>query len=193
MKIARYITSAVNLETCPNDGKPEIAFLGRSNVGKSSFLNRILDRKNLAKTSSHPGHTRKLNFFLVDETFYFVDLPGYGFAKVPKHVRKDWNRMISEYLSRRETLRACVLIIDVRRDPDQRDMELAGDLVANNIPTLIIATKSDKLSQSKTAMAFRILEQHYLPLGVDQVILFSAVKGTGKKQVWQWINSKTPG
>jgi GTP-binding protein len=190
MRKARYITSAVNLATCPEDKKPEIAFMGRSNVGKSSLLNRILDRKNLAKTSSKPGRTRKLNFFLVDESFYFVDLPGYGYAKVPKHVRKEWTKMIGEYLSESPTLKAAILIVDVRREPDDRDIQLAEDLVTNDIPTLIVATKVDKLNKSRLSRSLKQLEQVYSPLGIDQILPFSAVKGTGKKILWQWIDSK---
>lgn len=188
MRKARYITSAVDLATCPAEKKPEIAFLGRSNVGKSSLLNRILDRKKLAKTSSTPGHTQKMNFFLIDESFYFVDLPGYGYAKVPKQVRKTWNRMISEYLSQSAFLKGAVVIIDIRRDPDGRDLELCGDLIANNIPTLVVATKTDKLSQSRAASALKKLEKVYCAMGVNRIVGFSAVTGSGKKQIWHWID-----
>lgn len=190
MRKARYITSAVNIHTCPRDNKPEIAFLGRSNVGKSSLLNRLLERKRLAKTSSTPGRTRKMNYFLVEEKYYFVDLPGYGFAKVPKNVRKEWTKIVGEYLSLRQTLQGAVLIVDIRRQPDPRDLELAEDLVSNSIDTLVVATKYDKLSRSKTGKSIEMLKERFFELGVDTIIPFSAVTGVGKKQVWQWIQTK---
>jgi len=190
MREARYVTSAVDLKTCPRDGLSEIVFMGRSNVGKSSLLNCILGRKKLAKTSSSPGVTRKMNYFLIDEKFYFVDLPGYGYAKVSKQQRQEWIAMIGEYLSLRETLKGAILIIDIRRDPDERDTQLAHDLLANDIPVLVAATKSDKFARSKAMAALQKLEKIYNPIGVEKLVMFSAVTGVGVKQIWQWIEEK---
>src|SRR5687767_15255983 len=150
MKIvsAEFVKSAYERLHYPNDGRPEIAFLGRSNVGKSSLLNSLLNRKGLARTSNTPGRTQSINFFLVNDSFYFVDLPGYGFAKVSKSMRADWGKMAEEYLSNRQELALCIQLVDSRHKPSRLDIQLYEWLVFNQKPFIIVATKSDKLSSN---------------------------------------------
>src|SRR5688500_16864058 len=158
MKItsAEFVKSAFERGHWPNDGRPEIAFLGRSNVGKSSLLNSLLQRKGLARTSNTPGRTQSINYFLVNDKtadngggFYFVDLPGYGFAKVSKSVRESWRKMAEEFLSDREELALCIQLVDSRHKPSVLDLQLHEWLVFNGKNHLVVATKADKLSANE--------------------------------------------
>ncbi|MEQ1764662.1 MAG: ribosome biogenesis GTP-binding protein YihA/YsxC, partial [Pyrinomonadaceae bacterium] len=148
MKItsAEFVKSAFAQEHWVDDRLPEIAFLGRSNVGKSSLINSLLQRKGLARTSNTPGRTQSINYFLINEEFYFVDLPGYGYAKVSKSMRSDWGVMAEEYLAQREQLVLCVQLIDSRHEPTRLDLQLNEWLNFNGKPHIAVATKSDKLS-----------------------------------------------
>jgi GTP-binding protein len=180
----RFVKSALQPADYPRDRKPEIAFVGRSNVGKSSLLNSLLQRKGLAKTSKTPGKTRTVNFFEVNEKFYFVDLPGYGFAKVSREMKAAWSRVISAYLRDREPLRLAVHLIDSRHPPMANDFELLELLEAAQVPTLIVATKVDKLKRNQRAGNFRELRDR-LELGPEaEVVAWSAVTGEGAKQLW---------
>src|SRR5690625_319674 len=151
MKInkAEILTSGVSTEHYPNDRLPEIALAGRSNVGKSSFINRMIQRKNLVRTSSKPGKTRTLNFYKINESFYFVDVPGYGYAKVSKQERMKWAQMMEEYFTARKDLRIVVQIIDVRHSPTEDDQQMYDYLKYYDIPALIIGTKFDKLKKNE--------------------------------------------
>src|SRR3712207_4063273 len=151
MKItsAKFVKSAFERAHWPHDGRPEVAFLGRSNVGKSSLINSLLRVKGLARTSSTPGRTQSLNYFLINERFYFVDLPGYGFARVPRDVRESWGRMVTGYLAKREPLVLSIHIVDSRHEPTKLDLQLREWLLFNGKPFLTVATKSDKLSQNE--------------------------------------------
>ena len=131
------------------DGRPEIAFLGRSNVGKSSLINSLLLRKGLARTSNTPGRTQSINFFLINDNFYFTDLPGYGYARVSKVMRADWGKMAEEYLSERRELALCIQLIDSRHKPTALDLQLNEWLVHNGKPYIVAATKTDKLSNNE--------------------------------------------
>jgi len=165
---------------------PEIAFTGRSNVGKSSLINTLINRKRLVKTSSTPGRTQLINFFLINKAFSFVDLPGFGYAKVPDSVRKKWGPMIETYLSTRKTLKGVVFIMDIRRISGMQELNFIEWLHYYNIPSILILTKADKLSKTKQ------LKQHLgiakaLSIDKDDLILFSAKSRLGKDAVWHAV------
>jgi GTP-binding protein len=169
---------------------PEIAFAGRSNVGKSSALNRLVNVKNLAKTSSTPGKTRLINFFLVNKNLYFVDLPGYGYAKTSRSTRKSWGKLVEDYLKSRESLKGTVLLIDSRRGPLEPDLQLVEWLDFYRIRKLIVLTKTDKLSRSALSGCVRNTRQ-VLDLDADSMISFSARTGEGKDEILSWIQQVT--
>lgn len=170
----------------PPSSLPEIAFAGRSNVGKSSLINGLLNRKSLARTSSQPGKTQTLNFYLVNEEFYLVDLPGYGYAKVPHSVQNKWKSLLEGYLARRDTLKGVILVVDSRRQPPASDLQMFQWLKHYNKPPIIVATKVDKLRQREYKVSLDCLATAYP--GVP-VIPFSSVKGRGREEVWRQINA----
>src|SRR5262250_1603041 len=149
IKSAKFVKSATSPEHYPRDGRPEIAFLGRSNVGKSSLINSLLGVRGLARTSSTPGRTQLINFFLINDAFYLVDLPGYGYARVPSEVKREWGPMVEKYLARRPNLVLSVLITDSRHKPTELDLQMIDWLRAKNRPFVIAATKADKLSSNE--------------------------------------------
>ena len=170
----------------PSDRLPEIAFLGRSNVGKSSLINALTGQKKLAFTSSTPGRTQTINFYRIDGAFYFVDLPGYGYARVPPAYLLEWKKLIDEYLEKRDTLELSCLILDARRGWMEKDLELKRWLEHHGRNYLVIATKFDKLNQSEQERGLRAIRQE----GVEP-LPFSAVTGRGVREIWQAI-TKTP-
>lgn len=186
MKItsAEFTKSAFNESHWTNDGLREISFLGRSNVGKSSLLNSLLQRKGLARTSNTPGRTQSINFFLVNETFYFVDLPGYGYAKVSKTMRADWGKMAEEYLAKRRELVLSIQLIDSRHPPTELDLKLHEWLVYNQKNHIVVATKADKLSNNKLNKSLQEIEK-ILP--ESKIILYSAETGKGRDELWREI------
>lgn len=186
IKSAKFVKSAAKSSQYPPAVLPEIAFSGRSNVGKSSLINILVNRKHLVKTSSTPGRTQLINFFVINETFSFVDLPGYGYARVPKSIKKNWGPMIETYFSTRETLKGVVFIMDIRRMPDQKELNFIDWFNYFNIYSILILTKADKLSKTKQ------INQHLSiakALSVDkkELILFSAKSRQGKNAVWHAI------
>lgn len=183
IKSAEFITSAVKPSQYPSTVLPEIAFSGRSNVGKSSLINTLLNRKRLVKTSSTPGRTQLINFFLINSDFYFVDLPGYGYAKVPASVQKKWGPMIETYLLTRETLKGIVLIMDIRRTPGIEELEFIAWRSRFGIPPILVLTKTDKLSKTKQIKR-QLAIAETLDVDKDNLILFSAKTGRGKNDVW---------
>ncbi len=184
---AQFLRSAMDPAHFPRDGKPEVAFIGRSNVGKSSLLNALLGRQEMARTSSTPGKTQCINFFDIDRRYYLVDLPGYGFAKVPKSVKEAWNRLMHQYLSDRETLRLAVLLLDARHAPSEADLGMLGMLEENAVPTLIAATKSDKLSNNQLQNSLRAMRK-VLELEPEALVVpCSTVTTRGIKEVWQVV------
>jgi len=182
MKItsAEFVKSAFEKSHWPTDRLPEIAFLGRSNVGKSSLLNSLVQRKGLARTSNTPGRTQSINFFLINRSLYFVDLPGYGYAKVPKTMRKDWGRMAEEYLVERENLALAVQLVDSRLGPTELDLQLFEWLAAHRVPLTIVATKSDKLSSNALNKQLRSIERE-MPGSI--VLAYSSLKNSGREAV----------
>jgi GTP-binding protein len=183
IKSADFVKSAVKPSHYPPAIFPEIAFSGRSNVGKSSLINTLVNRKRLVKTSSTPGRTQLINFFNINNAFFFVDLPGFGYAKVPKSIKRTWGPMVETYLSTRKTLKGVVLILDIRRVPGAQDLEFIEWLRYYAIPSILILTKADKLSKSKQ------MNQHIANtkiLGVDRndLILFSTKSRMGKDATW---------
>lgn len=182
-----FIKSVYDLAECPKGEIPEIAFVGRSNVGKSSLLNCILNRKGLAKTSSRPGKTQALNFFMLDKACHFVDLPGYGFAKVPIAMKKEWNRVMFSYLQGREQLALVVQLVDSRHKPTDKDLDMLSILDEAEVPTLIVATKIDKLKRGERKKNLKRIQETF-ELGDDAVILpFSSKTGEGRKELWEYI------
>jgi len=183
---AEFIKSAFERSHWANDKRPEVAFLGRSNVGKSSLINSLLGRKGLARTSNTPGRTQSINFFLINDSFYFVDLPGYGYARVSKSMRSDWGKMAEEYLSERETLALCVQLVDARHEPTTLDKQLHEWLAFNRKPFIIAATKSDKLSSNQLRKSLATIENE---LPDSRVIAYSSVTGKGRDTLWEAINA----
>ncbi|HID31650.1 MAG TPA: ribosome biogenesis GTP-binding protein YsxC [Desulfobacterales bacterium] len=226
IKSAEFVTSAVKPSQYPPAGRPEIAFAGRSNVGKSSLINALLSRKNLVKTGSKPGRTQTINFFLINESFYFVDLPGYGYAKVPMAVRKRWGPMVEKYLKTRWAreqllpeqspsaamfepqkrpltpqlvggkrrsrfdgaagLCAVVVILDIRRLPNEGDHDLLGWLSHYEIPALLVLTKADKFKRNKQDKQRNAIARE-LSIDPSLLSLFSATTGLGKQQLWKTL------
>jgi len=186
MKIssAEFVKSAFNETHWTTDGLPEIAFLGRSNVGKSSLLNSLLQRKGLARTSNTPGRTQSINFFLINESFYFTDLPGYGYAKVSKTMRQDWGRMAQEYLAERRELVLSIQLVDSRHQPTTLDKQLHEWLVYHQKSHLVVATKTDKLSSIKLKKSLQEVEQS---LPGSKLIAYSSLTGKGRDEVWREI------
>ena len=183
---AEFIKSAFSPKDWPRDGRPEIAFLGRSNVGKSSLLNMLLQRKSLARTSNTPGRTQSINFFLVNDSFYFVDLPGYGFAKVSKTMRSEWGTMAEDYLSSRDELALSIQLVDARHKPSALDLQLNEWLSFNGKERVIVATKSDKLSSNELLKHIRLIATEMSGGGVIPV---SSQTGKGRDDVWAQINA----
>ncbi len=184
IKSAEFIKSAVTPDQYPDTAYPEIAFSGRSNVGKSSLINVLLNRKRLVKTSSTPGRTRLLNFFLVNQAFTFVDLPGFGYAKVPKSMQKSWKPMVENYLAARLQLQSVVLLMDIRRTPRQEEADLLAWLARYQIPPVLILTKCDKLSKTKRIRQQTVIAQS-LEIAKARLILFSAKTRQGRDIVWE--------
>jgi len=178
----RFVTSVFSEKQLPDDELPEVAFAGRSNVGKSSLINRLVNRRNLVKVSARPGKTQALNFFLVNEAAYFVDLPGYGFARVPKKTQQGWQGLITGYLETRKNLRCIVVIIDIRHAMKIQDLELLGWLRNKKIPFLAVYTKIDKLSRNQCAKQASLLDSS-LQIRKDDRFLFSSKTGEGKENL----------
>ncbi len=183
---ADFLTSAPSLAKCPAPDKPEVAFAGRSNVGKSSLVNCLLNRKGLVRTSSTPGRTQLLNFFVINEGFNFVDLPGYGFARAPRSVREQWQPMVHGYLRGRSTLKAVVWLLDVRREPSKDDLQFLDFLEESEIPTIPVVTKVDKVSRNELGRRLdKISKETGLP--VEVFVPFSVLNKQGISEVWELI------
>ncbi|MBW1682142.1 MAG: YihA family ribosome biogenesis GTP-binding protein [Deltaproteobacteria bacterium] len=185
---ARFVISAFKEEQYPAPDRPEVAFAGRSNVGKSSLINALTLRRGLAKTGSTPGRTQSLNFYAVGERLYLVDLPGYGFARVPLRVKASWKAMVESYLENRKTLRAVVVIVDVRRELTSGDRELMAWLTHYGVKAIPVVTKADKLSRQKAGNRARALAAQIREFTTYPPILFSAKTKQGRDELWRAID-----
>lgn len=181
-----------NFSHYPMDGKPEIAFAGKSNVGKSTLINAILGRRALARTSSQPGKTRTINFYDVNGRMYVVDLPGYGYAKVPKSEVAKWGQMIEEYLQKRQELRAIILLIDIRHEPGKNDIMMYEWLKHFGFDIIIAATKSDKINRSQIQKHLSVIRKTLKLAPGDVLIPFSGEKKTGVDELWAEIERFLP-
>jgi len=188
MKVSstEFLKSAFQESDWPKDRKPEIAFLGRSNVGKSSLINSLLMVRGLARTSSTPGRTQSVNFFSINDRFRFVDLPGFGYARVPQNIKSTWGDMVTTYLANRSQLMLSIHIVDSRHEPTKQDLQLHEWLEHSNKPRLIVATKSDKLSNNELR---KNLEHIAHVLEDDSVVAYSAKTGRGRDELWRAINA----
>ena len=184
---AHFVISATSRSNCPTSDWPEIAFAGRSNVGKSSLINSLLNRKGLVRTSSTPGRTQLLNFFAINEAFFFVDLPGYGFARAPRSVRERWMPMVRGYLEGRSNLRAVVWLLDARREPTPEDLQFLDWLEEAGLPTIPVVTKVDKISRSQLARSLDTIGKS-TGLDVDLFTPFSTVTRQGREELWELIS-----
>jgi GTP-binding protein len=186
-----FLKSATEPSQYPAESIPEIAFAGRSNVGKSSLINTLLNRKRLARTSTVPGKTRLINFFKINDRLCFVDLPGYGYAKVPLSVKKTWGPMVERYLKERKNLCLVILILDIRREPSDDDRALVEWLHHYDVNFIYVLTKTDKLSKNQVTVRRRTIMEHLKPMHDEGVILFSSKTGYGKDNVWKKIMEVT--
>jgi GTP-binding protein len=186
---SEIVISAVSPAQYPDTVLPEFALAGRSNVGKSSFINKMLNRKGLARISSKPGKTQTLNFYLINEILHFVDVPGYGYAKVSKTEREAWGKMIETYFTRREQLKAAVLIVDLRHPPTEDDRLMYDFLKHYEIPCIVIATKADKIPKGKWQKHLKVTKETLDLEKGDHLILFSSETGEGKDQAWSVLES----
>ncbi|GGI10453.1 MULTISPECIES: ribosome biogenesis GTP-binding protein YihA/YsxC [Gottfriedia] len=185
---ADIVISAVRPNQYPDTQLPEIALAGRSNVGKSSFINKMLNRKALARTSSKPGKTQTLNFFLINEKLFYVDVPGYGYAKVSKTEREAWGKMIETYITSRDQLKAVVLLVDLRHSPTKDDVMMYDFLKHYQIPVIIVATKADKIPKGKWDKHAKVVRETMQIEEGDELVLFSSETGMGKEKAWSIID-----
>ncbi|HZW82962.1 MAG TPA: ribosome biogenesis GTP-binding protein YihA/YsxC [Candidatus Deferrimicrobium sp.] len=189
MKISssEFIISAVGPKQYPETGLPEVALVGRSNVGKSSLINCFLNRNNFARTSSRPGKTGQLNYYLINNAFYFVDLPGYGFAQVSKDVKAQWGKMIEAYLNNRREIRAVIQLVDMRHPPSADDETMHNWLMSKNIPTLVVATKADKISRGQWQKHLKAIKEGLDLPGMDVILPFSAETRGGRDELHELV------
>ena len=190
MKItaADFIAGAIKPDQFPKGLVPEFAFVGKSNVGKSSLINSLINRKKLVRTSRTPGKTQMINFFSINGSFTLADLPGYGFAKVPESIRKSWKDLIENYLLKRENLKGVVFILDIRRGLTELDEGLKGWLDSKDKKYVLVATKSDKLKPAEKKQQLEKLRDK-LPKG-EEILPYSSKTGEGRKELWKWIASQ---
>ena len=184
---AEFIKSVVSPRDFMRDGRPQVVFAGKSNVGKSSVINKILNRKNFARVGASPGKTVHINYFLIDNYAYFVDLPGYGYAKVSQEIRNKWGKMIERYLHASTQLKAVLLLVDIRHAPGENDVTMYNWIVANGYEPVIIATKLDKIKRSQKDKNIKVIRET-LGCGKEtKIIPFSAVSKQGKEEIWNLI------
>jgi GTP-binding protein len=186
IKSAEFVTSAVRPQQYPAAELPELAFAGRSNVGKSSLINTLVSRRKLVQTSSTPGKTRLINFFRVNDALMLVDLPGYGYARVSEEERRKWRPMIERYLSSRENLKAVVVILDIRRAPNEEDAQLLDWLARREIASILVVTKADKLSKTAQLKQLKIIAGA-LETDPDDLVLFSSKSRQGRDVLWRTL------
>lgn len=189
------VIKSVNLETVigvtskvPEHTKLEVAFAGKSNVGKSSLINALMNRKSLARTSSQPGKTQTINFYNINDLLYFVDLPGYGYAKISKELKAKWGKMIEGYLRKSRTLRLIFLLVDIRHEPSQNDVDMYNWAVNYGFNPIIIATKSDKVSKNEKNRQVAVIRKKLNCVEGTPIIPFSALNKSGREEIWEYID-----
>lgn len=185
VKSVKLAEKAADRRQFPDGELPEVAFCGRSNVGKSSLINALLGRKKAVPTSSQPGKTKTIDFYIINEKFYLVDLPGYGFARVPKALKENWGRLIEGYLKERPQLKSVILLIDIRHDPTEDDLLMYDWLKYHEIPIIIVAAKKDKLSRGRVLQQVKRIKEKLELQPEDSIIPFSAKTGEGKRELWR--------
>lgn len=178
-----------NASQFPDSGMMEVAFAGKSNVGKSSLINALINRKALARTSGQPGKTQTINFYNVEEKLYFVDLPGYGYAKVSKKERERWGKFIEEYLHKRQQLKRIILLVDIRHEPGKNDQMLYDWILYNGFEPLVIATKLDKIKRSQIQKHVSIIKKALGVENINNIIPFSATTKQGKDKIWEVLDA----
>ncbi|MEN6390184.1 MAG: ribosome biogenesis GTP-binding protein YihA/YsxC [Syntrophomonas sp.] len=183
IKTAEYVGSFVDLAALPQGNLSEIALVGRSNVGKSSLINKVVNRKGLAKSSSTPGKTRTINYFIVNDSWHLVDLPGYGYAKVSQQERNRWQKMIEKYLQKREQLKGVIMLLDIRHEPNKNDQLMKNWLLESGLPLLLIATKADKISRGNRAKHLAVIRRALNLEIADTPIVFSTQTGEGAEEI----------
>lgn len=187
VKNAAYILTAVKPEQYPKHDLPEVALLGRSNVGKSSIINTLVNQKNLARKSATPGKTREINFYSVNDQLYLVDLPGYGYAKVSKAAKTAWDEMINTYLNTRQQLRLFIMLVDIRHAPSKEDQVMAYWLRSQDLPYFFVATKLDKITRNQTTKQLNLIRTELEMEETEVLIPFSAVTKQGREEVWRQV------
>ena len=189
IKNPRFEISAVSPKQYPSQGLPEIVLVGKSNVGKSSFVNTMINRKKLARTSSEPGKTRQINFYNMDDIFYFVDLPGYGYSKMSKKEQEQVGKFIEEYLFNREEIALIIFLIDIRHNPTENDKLMYNYIISSGLPCLILANKADKIAITKVDSVVKDLQKQLNPIGDIPTLPFSSERKIYQEEVWNMIDS----
>ena len=189
IKNPKFEISAVTTKQYPNNDLPQIVLVGKSNVGKSSFINTMVNRKKLARTSSEPGKTRQINFYNMDDNFYFVDLPGYGYSKMSKKEQEQVGKFIEEYLFHRKEIAFIIFLVDIRHNPTENDRLMYHYIISSGLPCLILANKADKLAKTKVDEAVKNLQKQLNPLGDITTLPFSSERKIYQEDVWKIIDS----
>ena len=189
VKNPKFEISAVGPKQYPTNGLPEIVLVGKSNVGKSSFINTMINRKKLARTSSEPGKTRQINFYNIDDSFYFVDLPGYGYSKMSKKEQEQVGHFIEEYLAKRQEIALIIFLIDIRHNPTENDRLMYRYIISSGFPCLILANKADKIAVTKVDGVVNDLQKQLNPIGDITTLPFSSERKIYKDDVWEFIDS----
>lgn len=187
---SEFVISAVKPSQYPEGELPEFALAGRSNVGKSSLINNLINRKRLARTSSTPGKTQTINFYLINDAFYFADVPGYGFARVPKSIQQSWGKLMRDYLTKRTSLRAVIIVLDLRHKPSSEDRQMYQFCRDYAIPTILVATKADKISRGQRQRFKEVIRKELDVAVGDPLIIFSAEDSIGSAELWREIDSR---
>lgn len=187
IKNPKFEISAVSPKQYPSQGLPEIVLVGKSNVGKSSFVNTMINRKKLARTSSEPGKTRQINFYNMDDIFYFVDLPGYGYSKMSKKEQEQVGKFIEEYLFNREEISLIIFLIDIRHTPTENDKLMYNYIISSGLPCLILTNKADKIAVTKVDSVVKDLQKQLNPIGDIPTLPFSSERKIYQEEVWEFI------
>lgn len=189
VKNPKFEISAVKPSQYPRQGLPEIVLVGKSNVGKSSFVNTMIHRKKLARTSSEPGKTRQINFYNIDDFFYFVDLPGYGYSKMSKTEQEQVGKFIEQYLFHRKEISLIIFLVDIRHNPSENDKLMYQYIISSQLPCLILANKADKIAKTKVEEAVKLIQRQLNPLGDIPILPFSSERKIYEEAVWQFMDN----